>query len=108
MPVDPDPGFSEEHNRQTVGWVIKETDRIARKNQREHQEAVGERIDAVARFIQRVKQGGGESDVKTYFGKKMLEYLSGRDKRALDDLTVVDPYGRIIRQKGGKTAHVKK
>ena len=74
---DPDEGFSESHNRQVIEDSIKETDKIQKKKRKEYDETVDERIDAVARFLQRAKMGVGESDVKSYFGKKMLEYLKG-------------------------------
>jgi hypothetical protein len=77
VPSDPDPNFSEEHNRRVIEESIKETDRIQKAKRREYDEKVDERIDAVSRFLQRVKMGVGSSDVKSYFGKKMLEYLQG-------------------------------
>lgn len=77
VPSDPDPDFSEEHNRQVIEDSIKETDRIQKAKRKEYDEKVDERIDAVSKFLQRAKMGVGESDVKSYFGKKMLEYLQG-------------------------------
>jgi len=77
VPADPDSDFSEEHNRRVIEESIVETDRIQKKKRADYDEKVGERIDAVARFIERVKMGVGSSDVKSYFGKRMLEYLQG-------------------------------
>lgn len=82
VPSDPQEGFSEEHNRQVIEDSIKETERIQKAKRREFDEGVGERVDAAARFIARVKMGVGSSDVKSYFGKKMLEHLQG-DKSEL-------------------------
>ena len=75
--ANPEPGFSAEHNHRVIEDSIKETDLIQKRKRKDYDEQVGERVDAVARFIQRVKMGVGSSDVKSYFGKKMLEYLQG-------------------------------
>ena len=77
VPAEPDPNFDPEHNRRVIEDSIKETDKIQKAKRKEYDEQLGERVDAVARFIQRVKMGVGSSDVKSYFGKKMLEYLQG-------------------------------
>ncbi len=83
VPADPDPDFNPEHNRRVIEESIAETDRIQRKKRKEYDEQLGERVDAVARFIQRVKMGVGSSDVKSYFDKKMLEYLQGNQTRKI-------------------------
>jgi len=102
VPVEPDPDFSEEKNRAVIKWVIEETDRIKAKKMREFDDKLKVRTDAVSRFIERIKMGKGDSEVKTYFGKKTLDYLSGRDERQEDNLTVIDSQGQVIRRPGDK------
>lgn len=108
VPAEPDPDFNEEQARMVIKWTIDETDRLQAQKQKEFDNGLKERTDAVARFIERVKQGAGESDVKSYFGQKLLEHLSGKEARAMDDLTVVDQYGRVVRRKGDMYAYGKK
>lgn len=95
---EPDPDFSEEHNRMVIESTIQETERNQAQKRRDFNEQLKERADAVARFIQRVKAGSGESNIESYFGKKMLAHLSGEDARRLDDLTVIDQFGRVVRK----------
>jgi hypothetical protein len=96
VPVDPSPDFSEERNKRIIKEVIEETDKIAEKKRREFKAGIDERIEAVTRFLEKAKQGATNSDVKGYFGKKMLSYLSGKDARQLDQLTVIDRQGNTI------------
>lgn len=103
---EPDPDFNEERNRRIIEDSIAETERIQAKKREEFGEQLKERADAVARFIQSVKSGANSSDIQGYFGKKMLEHLSGLNQRKLDDLTVIDQYGRVIRKKGDAKSNV--
>jgi len=100
--VDPDPNFNPAHNRKVMDEVIRETDLLARKKQREFQEGVGERSAALAQFISAVNLGGKHEAAEKYFGKKFLKHLTGDDKTAekqsKDGLTVVDKKGKVVRK----------
>ena len=108
VPADPDPGFDEERNKRTVKEVMEATDRIAIRKRKELSEKTAERVDAVTRFFERVKSGLGASSPQSYFGQKMLDYLSGREERASDNLIVHDNLGNVVRGAGAATANVKK
>lgn len=100
--VDPDPNFSPQRNRRIIDEVIRETDVLARKKQREFAEGLGERTSAIAQFISAVNLGGREEAAEKYFGKKFLNHLKGMQKKAenqsKDGLTVIGKNGKVLRR----------
>ena len=76
--VDPDPGFSEEHNRQVIQRTIDWTDAMEARKEREYQDQLGERTSAAAKYMTDVNRGGVNTDIEKYFGKQYLTYLRGQ------------------------------
>lgn len=77
VPMDPEPDFDAEHNKKVIADSIKKSEAMARKKEREHGEAVGERSAAVARYLKGLQNGKASSDVEKYFGRKELARLRG-------------------------------
>lgn len=100
--IDPDPDFDPEHNAQVIEKTIKEAERMRRQKRREFQQNLAERSEALATYLKSVEQGGKESDVTKYFGKKYKGYLAGKYamERIKDGLTSLDPTGKVIRRPG--------
>ena len=76
--VDPDPDFSEEHNRQVIQRTIDWTDAMEARKEREYQDQLGERTSAAAKYMTDVNRGGVNTDIEKYFGKQYLTYLRGQ------------------------------
>lgn len=79
VPINADPGFSAERNRQVIEEVIKESEAYARKKRREHDQQVKERTAAVAEYLKSVDAGGKETDIRKYFGEEYLLHLKGQN-----------------------------
>ena len=76
-PVDPDPNFDPEHNRQVIENSIKRADALWREKKRKFAEGAKERAEAVATYAESLKMGGADSSLTKYFGKNHLAYLRG-------------------------------
>ena len=87
--VEPDVDFNADHNKDVIEKTIKGAERMKRQKRREHQEGLAERSEAISKYLTSVDQGGAETDVTKYFGRK---YKGG--------LTSIDATGKIIRQPG--------
>lgn len=98
VPLDPEVGFSEEHNKKVIEEVIKESEAYARKKRRMHAEAVDERAQAIAQYLKDVDMGGKETDVKKYFGEDHLNYLKGLSKMEQIRQIYVQKNGKIFKK----------
>lgn len=100
--IEPDPGFSPEHNQAVIERTIKAAEAQRRAKKRQFQEGLAERAEALATYLNSLSQGGKESDVTKYFGKKYKAYLAGKTaiERIKDGLTSLGPDGRVIRRPG--------
>ena len=100
--VDPDPDFNADHNNEVIERTIREAEAQRRAQKRKFQEGLSERTSALASYLKSVEQGGSESDVSKYFGKKYKGYLAGKTaiERIKDGLTSIGADGRVIRRPG--------
>lgn len=101
---EPDKGFDADRNRRIVDEVIEETDRIQARKRRETSQRLEERTDAVSQYLYSISQGGHESNVMKYFGRKELMRLRGQEimNEIQKDLTVVKD-GKVIKRAGYAT-----
>ena len=74
-----DADFDPEHNKRVIDEVNAWNDKHERDIDREFKERTSERTSAVAEYLHNVTQGGGVTDVGTYFGKRYLAYLRGEE-----------------------------
>ena len=97
-----DPNFDPEHNKRVVEETIRETDKMIRSKEHEHDEAYKERASAVASYLKSISQKGTKPGIARYFGRRYLAYLQGKEamKRIQDQLTVVGSGGQIVRRIG--------
>lgn len=77
VPVDPDPNFDADKNKEVIEGVIRDTEKIAKKKKREAYEGIDERAEAMAQFLKSADKGGKTSNVAKYFGRKELARLRG-------------------------------
>ena len=78
--VDPDPDFDPEHNRRVVDEALKKA-RLYRDNSlKAFREKTKERVVATAKYIDAL-QGDKVKSAESYFGKKYLTHLRGREIR---------------------------
>lgn len=73
--VDPDPGFSEEHNKRVIAEVIRKNEVLFARKERERKQKVKERSGAIASYVKNVKDN---TSLEGYFGKKYLTELRGQ------------------------------
>jgi len=99
--VKPDPNFDPDKNKRVVDEVIRETEALSRKKNREFDANVKERSEALAKYFEygQMKDGGS---LAQYFGKKYYDHLRGQKTReetmSKDGLTVVDSKGKVLRK----------
>lgn len=74
-----DPDFSPEHNKRVIEETIKKHDAKVRAIMRDHNNKVGERIEAATSYLKNLEQGTGESNVERYFGDKILAKLQAQN-----------------------------
>ena len=100
--VEPDANFSPEHNREVIERTIKAAEAQRRAQKRKFKEGLDERAEALAKYLSSVEQGGKETDVTKYFGKKYKGYLAGKFaiERIKDQLTSLRADGKVIRRPG--------
>ncbi len=93
----PEPGFSPERNKAVVEGTIKKHNAMIYKKKHEHDEAYGERADAVVSYLRHAEKKPGYL-LKTYFGRQMLAYLRGEEirKKLLANMRILDPKGRDV------------
>ena len=78
-PVNPDPNFSPEHNRQVIDNVIRNTALMAKRKEREAQDGTRERVSAITTYLKSLTSGKIKSDVVRYFGKQEMTRLRGTE-----------------------------
>ena len=77
--ADPDPDFDADHNKRVIAKTIKKNEAYRRKKKRAYKEKVDERAEAISTYIQSLKQGGRESDINKYFGRREMARLRGEE-----------------------------
>lgn len=70
-----DEGFSPERNKSVVEGTIKKMDALIARKRREYKNELGERVDAVAQYVQHMKWSNKPAD--KYFGRRWMAYLRG-------------------------------
>lgn len=78
-PIEPDPNFSPEHNRQVIDGVIRNSALMAKRKERESQEGTKERVSAITTYLKSLAYGKTQSDVVKYFGKQEIARLRGTE-----------------------------
>ena len=73
-----DPNFDEAKNKKVIADSIKRYERNRRSKKREYHESIRYRSEAVAKYLESVKQGKG-GDIKKYFGDEELKRLRGME-----------------------------
>lgn len=76
-PVDPDPDFDADHNKRVVDDVIKHTDKMIREKKATHKKDLQDRSWALSKYLKSLDNGGKESDMAKYFGRRELARLQG-------------------------------
>ena len=79
VPVEPDPDFSEEHNRKVIAETIRKSERARRMKEKEHGNKIDERAQAIAKYLKDVESNGASSNLVKYFGRKELARLRGEE-----------------------------
>lgn len=98
--VDPDPNFDPERNKRIIAEVIEENEKLARKKRREFQEGMGERAQAIAKFLKSNEKGRAKTDMVKYFGTRELARLRGEEvlNKLRFEITGKTKDGKIIRK----------
>ena len=73
-----DPGFDPEKNKKVIADSIKRYERNRRSKKREYRESIRYRSEAIAKYLESVKQGKG-GDIRKYFGNEELKRLRGQE-----------------------------
>ncbi len=79
VPLNPDPGFSVEHNQRVIAETIRKTKLMAKRKKREWENAARERTNAVAQYVKAIDTGTTDKSVLEYFGKQELLRLRGEE-----------------------------
>lgn len=79
VPVDPDPGFSAEHNQKVIDDTIRKADAMRKRKQKEFDEQARERTSALAQYLKDLDSGKTSSNAEKYFGRHHLAKLRGRE-----------------------------
>ena len=74
----PDKGFSPQRNKAVIERSIAKYEAMRAKKMKIFQEGIGERSEAVASFLEHVKQDK-HHDIDRYFGPSMLAKLRGSE-----------------------------
>jgi len=75
-----DPNFSPERNKAIIDETIRANEQNVLRKRKEYDEAISERAEAVASYLNHLKNGKS-STVEKYFGRRMLAQLRGDDIR---------------------------
>ena len=73
---DGEKGFSPEYNNMVIKRTMEKAKKMRLKKQKEYDEAIGERADAVATYL-KSRVAEGNSPIEKYFGKKTMAQLRG-------------------------------
>lgn len=76
IPEKPDIDFSPQRNKQVIDNSIKKYEAMRASKQKQFIQGLGERSEAVASFLDHVKQGK-HNNVDKYFGQRTLAKLRG-------------------------------
>lgn len=109
VPVDPDPNFSEERNKQVIAETIETNERLRKRRQREFGSRIREKSEAVAQYLDDVVKGKTSSSVEKYFGKKELTRLRGEEiinklKGRLSDVKIKEAVSKAKKISSSKLA----
>lgn len=72
VPTDPDPDFDPEHNKKVIQETIRKAELMKERKRREFREGLGERAQAVASYIQALKDGRTNATFQEYVGGAMI------------------------------------
>lgn len=78
-PVNPDPDFSPENNKRVIEDVIQKGEIMAKRKQKEAEDGIRERNDAIASYLKDTVEGKTKSNVEKYFGSQELARLRGKE-----------------------------
>jgi len=100
VPKDADPDFDPARNKRIIEETIKKSAAHRRKKNREFEAGVKERSEAIANYVESLKQGSRDMGIEKYFGRKHLAYLQGKDimERIKDGLQVIDEKKKVTRE----------
>ena len=79
IPVDPDPGFNPERNKQVIESTIRKYDQQRTKKKKAFVDTMGERSEAVASWLTSAHGAMSNKPIERYFTKRYLSYLRGRE-----------------------------
>lgn len=71
-----EPGFSPERNKDVIDRTIKHNDMLRRRKQKEYEDRLGERADAIVSYLFSLKHS--LSPIERYFGRRELARLRGQ------------------------------
>lgn len=98
VPIDPDPDFNAEHNREIIRWTIAENEKNWRKKQRAFEERVKERSEAISTYLEALKMGNTSSSLRGFFGKEELMKLKGQEIISeLKEKVRLNPNGSVMK-----------
>ena len=99
VPVEPDADFDPKHNQEVIDFTIKRSEEQWRKKQRDFNEKVKERAQAIATYTESMKMGNTTSDVKRFFGPTELAYLKGYELMdKLKEEVRINPRGQLMKR----------
>lgn len=100
--VDADANFDPEHNMRVVEGVIKQNEENRKRIEREFKEATDERVDDLTLYLKGIDQGGRDSNIDQYFGRKRMAYLRGEQivSKMRENLTIRNSMGKIVKRAG--------
>ena len=77
VPVDPDPNFNADRNREIIERTMKKAEKMHKKKLKESEAGIKDRASAVATYLKSLQKGGKESNINKYFGRRELARLRG-------------------------------
>ena len=72
-----EPGFNPAHNKHVIASTIKKTNQMRALRNRQYEDNVRERVDAVMTYA-KSRLVYGSTPVEKYFGKRQLAHLRGQ------------------------------
>lgn len=102
VPVNPDPDFSEEHNRKVIEETIKMADAKRAEQMKQFKDDVAERTHAASMYLKNLDHGQGVSDITEYFGKEELARLRGEKRISIlkQNIAYRNSQGKLTKRAG--------
>lgn len=91
--------FSPARNKQIIEATITAYEKQREKKGKEHDDAYGERSDAVVSYLKSLDQGKTNQSVESYFGRQYLAHLRGEAirQKLMQGLMFKNQQGDIIK-----------